>query len=104
MAIGCNFHQVVGTTAISLTDSLTLAFQKSFNVCHLGAFSTNSNTIYVGYNADVTVPAAGVRLETDGWPLPAAKTLPLLPGERFDLANLYVIAGAANQDLAVIAY
>jgi len=105
MAIGFNCHQVVGVSAISLADSLSLAFQKGFNIVWLGAFASNTNTIYVGFNSDVAVPVNGVRNEEDGWPLTAGKTLPILVGELFNAgASLYVIAGAANQDLAVIAY
>lgn len=105
MQVGTNFHQVVGTSAITLDNSLTLSFQKGYNIVWLGAGAANTNTIYVGFNSNVSVAASGTRSATDGWPLTAGKTLPLLIGELFNVGtSIYVIAGAANQDLFIIAY
>jgi hypothetical protein len=104
-APGFNWHQIVGGTAITLGNGLTLARSTGYNIVWLGAGASNTNTIYIGYNSNLTVPSNGTAAATDGWPLAAGKTLPLLIGEGFDCgANLYAIAGAAAQDLFIIGY
>jgi hypothetical protein len=104
-APGVNWHQVVGTSAISLGSGLTLLRSTVYNIVWLGAGSGNGNTIAVGFNSNVSVPVNGTPSATDGWPLAAGKTLPLLVGENFDAgASLYANAGASAQDLFVIGY
>lgn len=105
-APGFNWHQVLGTGAgITLGSGLTLSRSTCFNIVWLGAFASNTNTIAVGFNASITMPVNGTPSATDGWPLAAGKTLPILVGELFDAgANLYGTAGAAAQDLAVLGY
>lgn len=102
---GLNWHQVVGGSAIPLNSGLTLTRATGFNILWLCTDSANNNTVYIGFNSNVTVPSRGTPSATDGWPLAAGKTLPFLIGENFDCgASVFGIAGAAGQDLYVIGY
>lgn len=105
MPIGINWHQLIGTSAVSLADMLSLPAQDAGNVIWLGASTSNTGTICIGFNWNVTCGTNGARSATDGWPLGPGDTLPLLPGEGFNVGDkLFAIADIPAQDLLVIGY
>ena len=105
MDIGINWHQVVGTTPIKLGQLLTLPADEAGNIVWICAGAGNSGTVYVGFNANLSVAITGVPSNTAGWPMSAGQTLPLLTGEGFDVGDsLYAIASGPGQDVYVIGY
>lgn len=102
---GVNWHNTINTSPIPLGALLNLQTGQAGNIGWLGASSANAGTICVGFNNNVTVPVNGTASATDGWPLSAGGTLPVLTGECEDLGkSLYAAASTMDQDLFVIGY